>query len=86
MLDKNRLELTKILRCIWRAQTCFTYHSVHFLHAAIITVPATTACGFDPCYQKACDVDFTAQCVTDADCRPTFITKTERILDDCVGK
>lgn len=44
-----------------------------------------TACGFNPCFEKACKVDFTARCVTDAECRPTFISKTERILDECVG-
>ena len=58
-----------------------------FIHSSgILTVPAMDACGFNPCFEKACKVDLTARCVTDAHCKPTFISKTERILDECVGK
>ena len=58
-----------------------------FFHTSgILTVPAMDACGFNPCFEKACKVDLTARCVTDAHCKPTFITTTERILDECVGK
>ena len=66
----------------------FLYHSATFFFklTGILTVPATTICGFDPCFEKACKVDLTAHCVADAQCKPTFITNTERILDECVGK
>lgn len=62
-----------------------TYHAV-LLYAGILTVGAIEACGFDPCFEKACKVDLTARCVSDSDCKPTFISKTQRILDECVGK
>lgn len=62
-----------------------TYYTV-LLHAGILTVGAMEACGFNPCFEKACKVDLTARCVSDSDCRPTFISKTQRILDECVGK
>ena len=65
--------------------TCSNYHCVCFFRAGILTVPATRVCGFDPCFEKACKVDLTARCVTDADCRPMFISKTQQILDECVG-
>ena len=58
-----------------------------FIHSSgILTVPAMDACSFNPCFEKACKVDLTARCVTDAHCKPTFISTTERILDECVGK
>ena len=63
----------------------FTNYSDQLI-AGILTVPAKDVCGFDPCFEKACKLDLTARCVSDAECKPTFISKTERILDECVGK